>query len=212
MNPRLYDASKWLLARTVETFFPGECHGLENVPSDGAFILAANHASFIDPPIAGCHLRRRLVYFARKTLWKPGLASWWLDGVGTVPVDRDAGNDVSALKRVLNSLKAGNPLILFPEGTRTPDGLFQPAKAGVGMIACRTQVPVLPVRILGSFEAYGRHRKVPRPFSRIDVIYGRPLLPAQYDPGAKADERYQTAAERIMGAIAALHLPERPSV
>lgn len=207
MYPLLYDISKWLLARLVDVCFPGLHGGLEHIPRHGAFIVASNHASFIDPAIVGCRIPARLVFFARKTLWKPGFASWWLDGVGTVPVDRDAGNDVSALKRVLASLKEGRPVILFPEGTRTPDGNLQTAKAGVGMIACRTQVPVLPVRIFGSYEAYGRHRSIPRICMPVHVCFGPPLLPADYDPGPKALDRYQTAADRILAAIAAIPPP-----
>lgn len=208
MSPLLYDFSAWLLTTTAGIFFRGDYVGAQHIPKHGAFILAANHASFIDPPVIGSRLPRRLVYFARKTLWKPGFLSWWLDGVGAVPVDRDAGNDVSALKRVLGSLKDGRPLILFPEGTRSPDGNLQPAKAGVGMIACRTQVPVIPVRIIGSFEAFGRDRKFPKLFTPVHVVFGAPIPPTAYDPGAKAKDRYQTAAERIMAAIAALEPPE----
>jgi 1-acyl-sn-glycerol-3-phosphate acyltransferase len=112
------------------------------------------------------------------------------------------------LKRVLASLRDGKPLILFPEGTRTPDGRLQPARPGVGMIACRTQVPVVPVRIFGSYEAFGRHRKFPKLFTPVDVRFGRPLLPGEYDPGTRAENRYQEAADRILAAVAAIPAPE----
>jgi 1-acyl-sn-glycerol-3-phosphate acyltransferase len=148
--------------------------------------------------------------FARKTLWKKGLASWWLDAVGVIPVDRDGGSDVGAIRRVLNVLKQEKGIILFPEGTRTPTGNLQKAKAGVGLMACRTGVPVVPARVFGSFEAFGRNG----PFrfgSPVSVVFGRPLLAAEYDDQSSGKERYQHASDRIMAAIAALELP-KPTV
>ncbi|MEY3608285.1 MAG: hypothetical protein RLZZ447_1073, partial [Verrucomicrobiota bacterium] len=144
MQP-VYGFCHYWLHVAYEMFFRGEVSGLEHVPARGGFLLAANHASFIDPPMIGCQLPRQIAYFARKTLWKGGFSSWWLDAVGTIPVDRDGGQDVSAIKRVLRALREERGLILFPEGTRTPDGQLQPAKAGVGFIAVKTQVPVVPV-------------------------------------------------------------------
>jgi len=129
--------------------------------------------------------------------------------VGTIPVDRDAGSDVGAIKRVLQALKDGHPLILFPEGTRTQTGAFQRPKAGVGLLACRTGVPVVPTRIFGTFEAFGRRGPL-RLGVPISMIFGRPLRPADYDrPDAAGKDRYQAASERIMAAIAALELPPR---
>ncbi|MCR6657594.1 MAG: 1-acyl-sn-glycerol-3-phosphate acyltransferase [Opitutus sp.] len=119
-----------------------------------------------------------MAFFARKTLWKPGVASWWLDTVGTIPVDRDGGQDVSAIKRVLKALKEGKALILFPEGTRSPDGTLQSAKAGVGLLACKAQVPVIPARIFGSFEAYGKGVKIPRFGTPVSVVFGPALQPS----------------------------------
>ena len=188
-------------------FFRGDVIGVENLPATGGFLVAANHASFFDPPFIGCQVPRQIAYFARKTLWKGGLASWWLDAVGTIPVDRDGGQDVSAIKRVLKAIKDERGLILFPEGTRSQDGQLQTAKAGVGLIACRTQVPVVPVRIFGSFEAYGKGAKVPRFGTRVTVIFGAPILPASYDESSAGKERYQIASERIMARIAALQPP-----
>src|SRR5687767_7107819 len=149
MQP-VYGVCHYALRVMFDMFFRGEVVGLDNLPKHGGFLLAANHASLLDPPMIGCHISRQIAFFARKTLWKGRIASWWLTTVGTIPVDRDGGQDVSAIKRVLKALKEERGLILFPEGTRTLDGNLQPAKPGVGFIAIKTQVPVIPVRIFGS--------------------------------------------------------------
>ena len=120
---------------------------------------------------------------------------------------RDGGQDVSAIKRVLKAIKENRGLILFPEGTRSLDGTLQAAKAGVGLIACRTQVPVVPARIFGSFEAFGKGVKFPQLGTRVTIVFGRPLLPAAYDDSKSGKERYQIASERIMAEIAQLTPP-----
>jgi len=205
MSP-VYGVCHYLLRVFFEMFFRGQASGMENLPASGGFLVAANHASFIDPPAIGSLIPRQIAYFARKTLWKPGFASWWLDSVGTIPVDRDGGQDVSAIKRVLRALRDERGLILFPEGTRTPDGRLQPAKAGVGFIAVKTQVPVIPVRIFGSHEAFGRDRPL-RLGTPVSVVFGAPILPADYDDPAAGKERAQVASDRIMARIAQLHPP-----
>jgi len=208
MQP-VYGFCHYWLRVSYQMFFRGEVCGLEHVPARGGFLLAANHASFIDPPMIGCQLPRQIAYFARKTLWKGGFSSWWLDSVGTIPVDRDGGQDVSAIKRVLRALREERGLILFPEGTRTPDGRLQPAKAGVGFIAVKTQVPVVPVRIFGSHEAFGRDRPL-RLGTPVSVVFGAPILPADYDDPRAGKERAQVASERIMAQIARLAPPGSP--
>lgn len=202
-----YGFFHYLLAEIGGMWFRGEVAGTENLPKSGGFLVAGNHASFLDPPLIGVHVPRQLVFFARKTLWVGGFASWWLDAVGTIPVDRDGGQDVSAIKRVLKALKDERGLILFPEGTRSPDGQLQPAKAGVGLIACRTQVPVIPARIFGSYEAFGKGVKFPRLGTPVTVVFGKPVLPAEYDDPAAGKARYQVASDRIMARIAELQEP-----
>ena len=193
-----------------EILFPGVVSGVGNIPREGGFIIAANHASVLDPPIIGCHVARQMSFFARKTIWKGGIVNWWLDTVGVIPVDRDSGSDVAAIKRVLHVLKNNQVLILFPEGTRSRTGELQRTKAGVGLLACRTGVPVVPARIFGSFEAFGRKGPL-RIGTPVSVVFGRPLLPRDYDDQSEGKERYQHASERIMAAVAALELP-RPRV
>lgn len=200
------------LGRSIyQAAFRGEVEGLGNLPERSPYLIAVNHCSHLDPPIVGCQLTHQVSFFARKTLWKPGFASWWLDTVETIPVDRDGGSDVSALKRVLRTLEAGRIVILFPEGTRSPDGRLQAAKPGVGLIAAKSQVPVVPARIFGSFEALARHGGL-RLGTRVDVHYGRALTPAEYDDPRDGRARFQRISERIMAAIAAIEPPVRPVV
>ncbi len=201
----VYGVCHHTLAVLNGIFFRGETAGLGRLPGAGPLIIASNHASFLDPQFVGCPVPRPLVFFARKSLWKGGLASWWLDTVGAIPVDRD-GSDVAAVKAVLRALQAGRALVLFPEGTRSPDGGLQAPKPGVGLIACRARVPVVPARIFNSHRALGRAGGL-RPGTPVSVVYGRPLAPADYDDPAAGKDRYQRASEKIMAAIAGLALP-----
>ncbi len=205
MRP-VYGFFHYLTAVLYDIAFRGEVAGLENLPRAGSFLLAANHASYLDPFLIGAQVERQIAFFARKTLWKPGLSSWWLDLVGTIPVDRDGGQALSAIKRVLRALKDDRGLILFPEGTRTPDGNLQTPKPGVGMIACSTQVPVVPVRIFGSYQAMGKGQGL-RFDTPITIVFGRPISPAEYDDPTAGKERYQVASNRIMARIALLQEP-----
>ncbi len=209
MDP-VYGVCHLIVETCHDVFFHGVVAGEENIPRQGGFIIAANHASVLDPPLIGCHVPRQLCFFARKTLWKGGFVSWWLDTVGTIAVDRDAGSDVVAIKRVLQVLRQDRAMIVFPEGTRTQTGQLQRPKAGVGLLACRTGVAVVPARIFGSFEAFGRRGPL-RIGTPVSVVFGRPLRPVDYDDRSEGRDRYQHASERIMAAIAALELP-RPRV
>lgn len=205
MQP-VYGVCHYALRVGFDMFFRGEVVGLDNLPKHGGFLVAANHASYLDPILIGSQISRQIVYFARKTLWKGGMSSWWLDSVGVIPVDRDGGQDVAAMKRVLKALKQERGLIVFPEGTRTLDGKLQPAKPGVGFFAIKTQVPVVPVRIFGSFEAYGKGRSL-RLGTPVTIVFGQPLPPKAYDDPAAGKERAQRASERIMAEIARLRPP-----
>jgi 1-acyl-sn-glycerol-3-phosphate acyltransferase len=190
-----------------QMFFRGDVSGLENLPEEGGYIVAANHASHLDPPMVGQFLPRQVAFFARKTLWKPGIAAWWLTAVGTIPVDRDGGTSLDAIKRVLRTLASGRVVIVFPEGTRSPNGELQQPKAGVGLLACKARVPVVPARVFGSFEAFGRDGAL-HFGSPISVSYGRPLSPEEFDRPEDGKDRYTRTAERIMEAITRIEAPQ----
>ena len=178
------------------------------MPEAGPVILASSHASFLDPPLVGTAVWRMCNYLARATLFRNPLFNWVLHSVGAIPVDRDGGN-AAGLKRILGRLKEGRAVILFPEGTRSPDGQLHQARAGIGLMVLKSGAPVVPVRILGSYDCWGRHRLLPRP-GRITVHFGRPLrfdrqaAEAQTCPKERLRELYQEVANDIMAAMAAL--------
>ena len=205
MDP-VYGFFYGLCRMAYQMWFRGDVAGLENLPETGGYIVAANHVSHLDPPIVGQFLPRQVAFFARKTLWKPGLAAWWLTAVGTIPVDRDGGTSLDAIKRVLQALAGGKVVIMFPEGTRSPNGELQSAKPGIGLLACKAHVPVVPARIFGSFEAFGRDGKL-RLGSPVSVTYGPPLSPEEYDHPQDGKDRYARTAERIMEAITRIEAP-----
>ena len=173
--------------------------GLENVPEAGAFLLASNHVSFFDPPALGCRLPRNLHYFARSSLFR-GLFGKLLSALNSIPVDPD-GTDASSITKALKVLNAGSPLLVFPEGTRSPNGSLQAPKRGVGVLALKAKVPVLPARVFGGFEILGRDRRWPSLGKRLTIAYG-PLLPIEdLDPGPRTKGRSRQVVETIMSAI-----------
>ncbi len=202
----VYGLFHYLSIVVYDMFFRGEVVGQEYIPKTGAFLIAVNHASHLDAPTVGAQVPRQMSFFARKTLWKPGVAAWWLDAVGTIPVDLEGSQDIGGLKRVLRALADNKVLILFPEGTRTLDGKLQPPKPGIGLIICRSQVPVIPARIFGSYEAFGKGISFPRLGKGMSIVFGPPLTASEYDIGTGKD-RYLVASERVMERIAALELP-----
>jgi 1-acyl-sn-glycerol-3-phosphate acyltransferase len=120
----------WHLCRLVfRTYFRARAAGEEHVPLEGPFILASNHASFMDPPLVGSFCGRPISYLARESLFAQPWFGWLLRKVGCVPVDRD-GASGRGLKTILERLLAGDGIILFPEGTRSPTGELQRARAG----------------------------------------------------------------------------------
>lgn len=205
MRP-FYGFFHYLAANIHSMWFRGDVAGSDNFPLQGPFLIASNHASHLDPPVVGCHVPRQMRFFARKTLWKSRFLGWWMNQVETIPVERDSG-DIGAIKRVLQALAENRAIVLFPEGTRSPDGHLQKPKPGVGLMACKTGVPVVPCRIYGSFEAFGKGSSIPRFGSPVSVVFGPPIPAAEYDDPSAGKARYELAAQRIMDRIAAIPAP-----
>jgi 1-acyl-sn-glycerol-3-phosphate acyltransferase len=199
----------WTFFRVAyATYFRWRVYNAERVPREGGVILAANHASHIDPPIIGAALPRSINYLARKSLFRFPVMGAVLRSWQAVPVDRDGGG-AAGLKTILDRLLAGGGIILFPEGTRTTDGRLQPARSGVGLTVIKSTAPVVPVRVFGSYEAYGRHMTLPRA-RQVTIKFGRPMDFAALRAEARTCDKprlkaiYQEVANEIMAAIAKL--------
>jgi len=172
--------------------------GADSLPP-GPLILAPNHASYLDPPATGCDLFRVTYYLARHTLFKPPIASWLLPSIGSIPVNQNSPGP-SSLKNIFEVFKNKGTLVLFPEGQRTFDGSLRKAEPGIGMIAARANVPVVPVHIIGSREAMPRNGSW-HPFRPIRVVYGQPM---RFSGDPKSRQDFQKFADEIMSAISKL--------
>jgi 1-acyl-sn-glycerol-3-phosphate acyltransferase len=175
--------------------------GREHVPKGGC-LLVANHASFLDPNAIGWACGRECHFLARKSLFKKPLMNWFLRSVNVTPIDQERP-DMSGLRNIIKLLQSGNIVLIFPEGTRTPDGNLQPGQPGTGMVAVKAGVPILPARIYGSFEALPRHRsKIHR--HPLRVVFGPPFTLSPGELTTKDKTLYARIAERMMEHIARL--------
>jgi 1-acyl-sn-glycerol-3-phosphate acyltransferase len=200
----------WLSFRALYRFYFGwRVYNPERVPKAGPVILAANHQSYLDPPLVGAGLKRGINYLAREDLFRFPVVGWVLHSWQAVPVDREGGG-AAGLRAILDRLLAGGAIILFPEGTRSRDGTLQPARSGIGLTVIKSTAPVIPVRVFGTYAAYGRHLRIPRPRHRVAVKYGLPMnfealrAEARNCTKPRLKEIYQQVADEIMAAIARL--------
>lgn len=198
-----YHFSK-LVART---YFSFKVVHPERIIETGGALLAMNHQSFLDPPLAGICCRRGIYFLARKSLLDWPVLGPILPKLNVVPVNQERA-DMSALKTVIKLVRAGNCTIIFPEGGRTEDGKLQPAQPGIGLVIAKTLVPVVPMRIFGAFEAYPMGAKFPKP-RRITIVVGEPIIFTEADLVGEGRELYQRLSERVMERIAAIQY-ERP--
>jgi len=182
----------------------GRCRYIDpdNVPKTGAVIIAPNHVSYLDPPTAGSGYRRVTHFMAKQELFKIPVLGWLIKAVGSFPVKQHSA-DRNALRTALELLSKGEVVCIFPEGTRSLDGKLLPAQAGIGMIAIKSRAPVVPVALIGTERVLPPHSFFFH-FSRVTVVYGRPMtFDDLYNRGLER-EAVEEVGRRIMSAIASL--------
>jgi len=184
--------------------------GAENVPAKGAFILASNHQSFLDPVLCGVGLSRQLTYMARDTLFKNWFFRQLIGSLNAIPLKRDEA-DITAMRKVIERLKTGGGILLFPEATRTSDGRISEFKPGLGLLCRRGKAAVVPVLIEGAFECWPRDERMFSFGSEIVVRYGKSIT--SEDAGKMSDEKlakYLTETLRQMQAQVRKGMGKRP--
>jgi len=197
-----YNLSRFL----AQLFFGFRIIHRERVIQTGPVILAMNHQSFFDPPLAGNACDRAIFFLAKKSLMNVPVLGWLLPKLNVIPVNLEGG-DRSALKALIRILSAGECALVFPEGSRTPDGNLQPAAPGLGLLIAKTRAPVVPMRIFGAFDAWPIHGKI-HLWRKITIVVGEPIYFSEAELEAGGRDIYARLSQRVMDAIAALQLPE----
>lgn len=168
---------------------------MQHVPQNGGVILASNHQSFLDPVLVAVPLPRGVTFMARDTLFRFLPFRLLIASLGAFPVQRGTA-DLGAMREAIRRLEAGRALLVFPEGTRTKDGRVGRMRAGIGLLASRAKVPVVPVRISGAFESWPRSSKLPRP-KPVTVRFGPPLPPEVSGDPERIGPALEAALERL---------------
>lgn len=176
--------------------------GQENIPASGGVLVVSNHQSHFDPPLVGIGSKRQMNYVARRTLFNFRPFGWFLKSIGAIPIDRD-GIGLGGIKESLKLLKHGEMVLIFPEGTRTPDGEIKAFRPGFTTLAARSNAAILPVAVDGAYQAWPRTQKYPG-FGRIRVHFGKPIPHSEI---AGRDERDLLAEveRRVHECLATLH-------
>jgi 1-acyl-sn-glycerol-3-phosphate acyltransferase len=186
------------------------------IPLEGPVIVAANHASNLDPVVLASSVMprsgRRWQWLGKKELFAWPIVGWIASHGGVHPVDRSTA-DVEAYRLAKRILDEGHALFVFPEGTRSRDGALQRARDGVAVLALRTGAPIVPIGVAGSYDRWPRGQKLPHPGGRVTVRVGAPFRVAdELPPGLDRKAATPLATDLIMRRIAELLPPEQRGV
>jgi 1-acyl-sn-glycerol-3-phosphate acyltransferase len=171
-----YWVVKAILTPILRFFYRVRLEGAENLPAEGAAILASNHVSFSDSIFLPLMLRRRITFVAKAEYFEDKKTAWFFRGVGQIPIKREGGSaSERALAAAREVLESGGLFGIYPEGTRSPDGRLYKGKTGVARLALQCGVPIIPVAMVGTREAQPIGQVIPKIFMPITIRVGRPL-------------------------------------
>ncbi len=177
--------------------------GAEHVPSEGAAIIASNHLSALDHVVLPAVTKRVIYNISKKEHFEKPLKAWFMSNWGVIPLDRGAG-DQGAIEEAKKVLRSGELFCIYPEGTRSPDGRLYKGRTGVARLALELRVPVIPVAMIGTFEAKPKGHKGIKKGVRTQAVVGRPLDFSEH--WGKHEDRNvcRHVTDQVMHAIGAL--------
>ncbi len=177
----MYWIVKGILAPFVRVFVRIRVEGREHIPRRGPVILAANHRSFLDSIFIPLIVRRRVTFVAKAEYFDDAKTAWFFRSCGQIPIRREGG---SASERALESatevLRAGKVFAIYPEGTRTRDGLLHRGHTGVARLALRCNVPIVPIGLIGTDAVQPVDSRMPKLFRVVTMRFGEPVDPGRY--------------------------------
>jgi 1-acyl-sn-glycerol-3-phosphate acyltransferase len=183
-QPYVYSLLRTFSRLIGVTFYRLRCEGREHWPATGGGLVCSNHQSFFDPNLIGMTCPRQMNYLARDTLFKVPVLREVMTFLDAIPIDRE-GSGLAGLKETMKRLRAGELVLIFPEGTRTHNGDLSPLKPGFCSIARRSRVPLIPVGMDGAYQAWPRTSPLPMP-GKLAVVIGHPI--SAEDVANMADE------------------------
>ncbi|MSQ40177.1 MAG: 1-acyl-sn-glycerol-3-phosphate acyltransferase [Dehalococcoidia bacterium] len=206
--PLAYTISNGVFRGLLKVLSQWKVVGKEAVPPKGPLLVVSNHLSNVDPALLAVSLPRRLHFMAKRGIFKGPVVGAFLRAYGAHPLNRD-GHDVAAMRWSLRLLQEEGVLVVFPEGTRSPEGLM-PGLPGVAMLAIRSQAPILPVAITGTEHLRGLLR-LTCPTGKLTVTIGDPFSLPPIE-GKLERPQLQSFTDLIMLRLAALLPEERRGV
>lgn len=174
--------------------------GTGHVPGEGGLIVAANHASYLDPLVLGAVFPRPVRFMMMRSYYEPWYLRWFCAPMGAIPIDTEGGIQLGSIKRALRALEEGEVVGIFPEGARSPDGSLRPFERGVALLAARAGVPVVPAFIDGARRAMPIGSALIRP-RKIRIVLGEPLAP-RAGGDSTAEAGLHLRVERAVAALA----------
>ena len=200
----LYHAFKWsVVSPMLHVYFRGRIYGAENVPQTEPIIVASNHASYFDPPIVSCCVRRPVAFMAKEELFTIPVFKQAISLYGAYPVKRGLA-DRSAIRAAMNALQQGWAAGIFLQGIRTADARITEPKLGAALIAAKVGVPILPLSLRGTEKILQPGSALPRPVP-VTVRIGKPIAA----PRSTKREELHAVTQKCAEIINAMHDLER---
>jgi 1-acyl-sn-glycerol-3-phosphate acyltransferase len=195
----LYRIARSLVVGFCRLWFRVTAEGEENIPKEGAFVLAPVHRSFVDFGLVAVPTKRRMRYMTKDSMWKFKPLGALITALGGFPVKRGTA-DREALRLSMEVVKGGEPLVIFPEGTRQSGPTINDLFEGAAHVACRAGVPIVPVGVGGSERALKKGQRVPRPV-KVHVIVGPPILPPTSETGRTSRRVVHEVTEQLQAEL-----------
>ena len=196
----LYRVIRAMIEGMSRVLFALTMEGREHIPATGAFVLAPVHRSNVDFGLMGCVTKRRMRFMAKDSLWKSKALAALVEALGAYPVSRGTA-DREALRHTEDCLKRGEPVVMFPEGTRKSGPVIETVFEGMAFVAARNGVPVIPVGIGGSERAMPKGARMIRPV-RVHLLIGKPISPDwSAEQGRPPRSVVHALTERVRGEL-----------
>lgn len=184
----LFYIGRFLFKMMFLFVFRCKSEGKGNIPENIGVIISPNHISFFDPPLTGCFMDKDLHFMAKQELFHIPILGFLIKRTNAFPVKRGM-QDMSAFRNTFSLLENKKALLMFPEGTRSKDGNIGKARAGVGMVSCIAQVPIVPVKITNTNKM--------KIFKQISIKYGKPIYP----PKEYVKDDYLLLSQKVLNEI-----------